>query len=84
MGQNFDRSEPCLRDIIRDQVKINDEVGKKIHATEKLLENVNAKMDNFIVATQNQLSFHKILETHIQQISAAITGIHLRPPFKRV
>jgi hypothetical protein len=53
-------------------VGINDEVGKKIHATDKLLENINAKMDNFTVAMQNQLSFNKMLETQIQQISAAI------------
>jgi hypothetical protein len=26
-GQNFNRNEPSLRDIIRDQVRINDEVG---------------------------------------------------------
>jgi hypothetical protein len=63
MGQNFNRSEPSLRDIIRDQVRINDEVGKKIHATNKLLENINAKIDSFIVATQNQLSFIKMFET---------------------
>jgi hypothetical protein len=52
--------------MISDQVRINDEVGKKIHATDKLLENINAKMDSFTVAT------HKMLETHIQQISIAI------------
>jgi hypothetical protein len=40
---------------IRDQERINDEVGKKIHATDKLLESCN-----------------KMLETQIQQISAAI------------
>jgi hypothetical protein len=39
---------------------------------DKLLENINAKMDSFIVATQNQLSFNKMLETQIQQISTAI------------
>jgi hypothetical protein len=65
MGHNFNRSEPSLRDIIRDHVRINDEVGKKIHATDKLLENINSKMDNFTVATQNQLSFNKMLETQI-------------------
>jgi hypothetical protein len=65
-GQNFNKNEPSLRDIIRDQVRINDEVGKTIHATDKLLENINAKMDRFIVATQNQLSFNKMLETQIQ------------------
>jgi hypothetical protein len=50
-GQNFNRIEPSLKDIIRDQVRINDEVGKKIHATDKLLENINARMDSFTVAT---------------------------------
>jgi hypothetical protein len=71
-GQNFNGNEPSLRDIIKDQVRTNDEVGKMIYATDKLLESINAKMDNFIVATQNQLSFNKILETQIQQISAVI------------
>jgi hypothetical protein len=71
-GQNFNRNEPQLRDIIRDRLRINDEFGKKIHATDKLLENISAKMDNFTVATQNQLSFHKMLETQIQQIAAAL------------
>jgi hypothetical protein len=71
-GQNFNRNVPSLRDIMRDQVRINDEVGKKIHAIDKLLENINTKMDSFTVATWNQLSFNKMLETQIQQISAAI------------
>jgi hypothetical protein len=62
-GQNFNRNESALRYIIRDQVRINDEVGKKIHNTDKLLENINAKIDSFTVATQNQLSFNKRLET---------------------
>jgi hypothetical protein len=53
-------------------LRINDEFGKKIHATDKLLENISAKMDNFTVATQNQLSFNKMLETQIQQIAAAL------------
>jgi hypothetical protein len=30
---------------------MNDEVGKKIYATDKLLENINAMMDSFTVAT---------------------------------
>jgi hypothetical protein len=88
MGQNLNRSEPSLRDIIRDQVRINDEVGKKIHATNKLLENINAKMDSFTVAMQNLLSFNKMLETQIQQISATIpsqsNGDSSKTPFKRV
>jgi hypothetical protein len=50
-GQNFNKNEPQLRDIIRDQLRIKDEFGKKIHATDKLLENISAKMDSFTVAT---------------------------------
>jgi hypothetical protein len=53
-------------------LRINDEFGKKIHATDKLLENISAKMDTFMVGMQNQLSFNKMLETQIQQIAAAL------------
>jgi hypothetical protein len=60
MGQNFNKNDPSLRETIRDQVRINDEIGKKNHATDKLLENINAKMDIFTVGTQNQLSFNKM------------------------
>jgi hypothetical protein len=47
-------------------LRINDEFVKKIHATDKLLKNISAKMDSFTVATQNQLSFNKMLERQIQ------------------
>jgi hypothetical protein len=33
---------------------------------------MNSKMDNFTVAMQNQLSFNKMLETQIQQISVVL------------
>jgi hypothetical protein len=36
------------------------------------LENISAKMGNFTIATQNQLSFNKMLETQIQQITVAL------------
>jgi hypothetical protein len=52
-------------------LRINNEFGK-IHATDKLLENISAKMDSFTVATLNQLSFNKMLETQIQQIVGAL------------
>jgi hypothetical protein len=64
-GQNFNMNEPSLRDIVRDQLKINEDFGKRIHATNKLLENMSSKMDTFTVAMQNQLSFNKMLETQI-------------------
>jgi hypothetical protein len=50
MGQNFNRSEPSLKDIVRDQLKINSEVGKKLLATDRILESIESKMNNFTVA----------------------------------
>jgi hypothetical protein len=63
MGKISTEMSQKLRDIIRDKLTISDEFGKKIHATDKLLENISVKMDNFTVATQNQLSFNKMMET---------------------
>jgi hypothetical protein len=50
MGQNFNRSEPSLKDIVRDQLRINSKVGKKLLANDRILENIDSKMNNFLVA----------------------------------
>jgi hypothetical protein len=50
MGHNFNRSEPSLKDIVWDQLRINSEVGKKFLANDRILEIINSKMNNFIVA----------------------------------
>jgi hypothetical protein len=63
MGQNFNRSEPSLKDIVRDQLRINSEVAKKLLANDRILESIDNKMNNFTVAVQNQLNFNKVLET---------------------
>ncbi len=73
MGQNFNRSEPSLNDIVQDQLRINSEVGGKLLATDKILESIDSKMNNFTVAIQNQLNFNKVLETRIAQLAAAVT-----------
>jgi hypothetical protein len=49
-GKNFNRNDPSLRDIIRDQVKINNDFGKRFQASDKLMENMGAKMNSFTVA----------------------------------
>jgi hypothetical protein len=73
MGQNFNRSEPSLKDIIRDQLRINSEVGKKLHANDRILESIDSKMNNITVAVQNQLNYNKVLETRIAQLATALT-----------
>jgi hypothetical protein len=49
MGQNFNRSEPSLKDIVWDQLRINLEVGKKLLANDRILESIDSNMNNFIV-----------------------------------
>jgi hypothetical protein len=63
MGQNFNKSEPSLKDIIRGQLMINSEVGKKLLFNDRILESVDSKMKNFTAAVQNELNFNKELET---------------------
>jgi hypothetical protein len=48
-GQNFNRREPFLKEIVRDQLRINLEIGKKLLANDKVLEGIDSKMNNFIV-----------------------------------
>jgi hypothetical protein len=65
MGQNFNRIEPSLKDIVQDQLRINSKVGKKLLANDRILESNDSKMNNFTVAVQNQLNINKVLETWI-------------------
>jgi hypothetical protein len=37
-----------------------------------MLENINAKLDEFSSALKNQLSFNKMIETQLAQIATAI------------
>jgi hypothetical protein len=65
LGQNMNISEPSLKDIVRDQLRINSEVGMKLLSNDRILESIHSKMNNFTVAVQNQLNFNKMLETRI-------------------
>jgi hypothetical protein len=65
MWQNFNRSEPSLKDIARGQLRINSEVGKKLLANDRILESIDSNMNNFTMTVQNQLNFNKVLETRI-------------------
>jgi hypothetical protein len=53
MGQNFNRSELSLKDIVWDQLRINLEVGRKLLVTDRILESIDSKMNNFTVVVQN-------------------------------
>jgi len=51
---------------------MSDSINKKLHANDKMLENINAKLDDFSSAIKNQLSFNKMLETQLAQLAAVI------------
>jgi len=51
---------------------MTDSINKKLHAHNKMLENINAKLDEFSSALKNQLSFNKMIEPQLAQIAATI------------
>ena len=54
-----------LKDLVYSQGRMTDSINKKLHANDKMLENINAKLDDFSFAIKNQLSFNKMLETQL-------------------
>ena len=56
---------PFLKDLVYSQGRMTDSINKKLHANDKMLENINAKLDDFSSALKNQLSFNKMLETKL-------------------
>jgi hypothetical protein len=61
-----------LRELILEQAKINDNIAKKLAANDKILENINIKMDSFSFAIKDQLSYNKKIESQIAQLSAML------------
>jgi hypothetical protein len=51
---------------------MTDSITKKLNAHDKMLENINAKLDEFSSFLKNQLSFNKMIETQLAQIATAI------------
>ena len=75
-GNNFNNSnnfnQPPLRELIVNQGKGLDSLTKKLLANDKILETINNRMDSFASAIKNQLSFNKMLESHITQLAESI------------
>jgi len=61
-----------LKDLVYSQGRLTDNLNKKLLANDKILENKNAKLDDFSSAMKNQLSFNKMLETQLAQFASAI------------
>ena len=61
-----------MRDLILEQAKINENISKKLASNDKVLENINTKMDSFSAAIKDQLSYNKKIESQIAQLAAAL------------
>jgi len=49
-----------------------DNLSKKLTSNDKMLENINNRMDNFSTAIKNQISFNKMIEYQLNQIAVAV------------
>jgi hypothetical protein len=63
-----------VKDLIYSQSGMTDSINKKLNAHDKMLENINAKLDEFSFVLKNQLSFNKMIEIQLAQIVAAISS----------
>ena len=49
-----------------------DNLSKKLASNDKMLENINNRMDNFSTTIKNQISFNKMIEPQLNQIAAVV------------
>ena len=47
-------------------------LSKKLASNDKILENINNRMDSFSSAIKNQHSFNKMIESQIAQLEAVV------------
>ena len=58
------------------QAKINENITKNLMFNDKMIENINTKLENLSSSVKNQLSFNKMIETQIAQITIAVPINH--------
>ena len=68
LGNHYNSSnpkQPSLKDLILEQAWINESISKKLAFNDKVLENINTKMDNVSSTIQDQLSYNKKIESQL-------------------
>ena len=64
--------QPSLRELTLEQARINESISKKLAFNDKVLENINTKMDNVSSTIQDQLSYNKKIESQLAQLASAM------------
>ena len=71
-NSNYNSNQPSLKDLVLGQTKINENLTKKLAYNDKMLENINSKIEGLTSSVKNQLSFNIMRETQIAQIAADV------------
>ena len=72
-GNNFNNfNQLPLRELIAGQSKLMEGLSRKVASNDKILENINNRMDSFASAIKNQHSFNKMIESQIAQLAAVV------------
>jgi len=51
-----------LKDLVIGQTKINENLTKKLSYDDKIIENINAKLETLCSSVKSQTSFNKMIE----------------------
>jgi hypothetical protein len=75
-NSNYNLNQPSLKDLVLGQAKVNENLTKKLMSNDKILENINTKIESLTSSAKNQLSINKMIETQLAQIATAIPVDH--------
>ena len=61
-----------MKDLVFGQAKIMESLSRKLASNDKILENINNRMDSFSSAIKKYHSSNKIIESQIAQLAAVV------------
>ena len=64
-----------MRELIAGQSKLMEGLSRKVATNDKILENMNNRMDRFAYTMKNQHSFNKMIESQIAQLATVVPPI---------
>ena len=61
-----------MRELVFGQAKIMKGLSRKLASNDKILENINNRIDSVSSAIKNQHSFNKMIESQVDQLAAVV------------
>ena len=72
---SFNSSQPSLKDLVLGQVKINENLVKKLSENNQMLVNINTKLDGLTLYVGDQLDFNKKIDLKVAQLACAAKAV---------